>query len=530
MAMVRIHKETFKRSFLYTFLLGLLAHGYGFLHFQPSHDSLAEAVSNAANWKCKIQAGRFLKPLYDLALGRFTSFPWINGLMALVFLALAGYFVAEMLDLRKKGQIALVCGILTTNVTVTAISATYTQDFGADMCALALAMLAGFLWKVLSGPGCWVRKRTAALCLAAMAVCLAASMALYQAFVFSFVTMVMAVSVFRCLEYPQMSLKKIWAADFFAAGAAILGGLMYFAGLKVVTLVTGVSLHQNNYNSVSNAWTNREPVGERLVGCLEQLWKAFAEMPGYVYPAALPRIISLLLLAVTALCLGAGIVRLAKKKHPVGVIMTILVLTALLPFAMNGVRLLNTSVHVLMTYSYWLAYVFVFRLAIGLSETSRSKPSKWAERLTAGLLCGIVLMNIQTANAGYVKKATEQQATLSVMTRVVDRLESTEGYEPGITPVVFLGTPADYLKTFEPFEEIESIAGLNANASVTYLRAYAMYFQMIMRVNVNIVYDLSDFDLDEDTCGKTMPCFPAEDSIQMLNGVMIVKFGDWFPE
>ena len=35
MAMVRIHKETFKRSFLYTFLLGFLAHGYGFCIFSP---------------------------------------------------------------------------------------------------------------------------------------------------------------------------------------------------------------------------------------------------------------------------------------------------------------------------------------------------------------------------------------------------------------------------------------------------------------------------------------------------------------
>lgn len=119
MAVERIHKDTLKSSFLYTFLLGLLAHGYAFLQFQPSHDSLAEAVSDAVNWKCKIQAGRFLKPVYDFVFGRFTSFPWINGIMALVFLALAGYFVAEMLDLRKKGQLALVCGILATNVTVT---------------------------------------------------------------------------------------------------------------------------------------------------------------------------------------------------------------------------------------------------------------------------------------------------------------------------------------------------------------------------------------------------------------------------
>lgn len=305
---------------------------------------------------------------------------------------------------------------------------------------------------------------------------------------------------------------------------------MYFAGLKAVTWVTGVSLRQDNYNSVSNAWTNREPVGERLVGCLEQLWQAFAEMPGYVYPAALPRLINLLLVAVAGLCLVAGILRLSKKEHPAGSIGTLLLFTALLPFAMSGVRLLNTMVHVLMVYSFWLAYVFVFCLAIGPGQMRKSTLHKWAERLTAALLCGIVLMNIQTANAGYVKKSTEREATLSVMTRVVERMETLEGYEAGFTPVVFMGTPADYLDPFEPFEDIESIVGLNASSSVTYLRAYSMYFRMVMRVDVNIVYELSDFGLDEETCGKTMPSFPAKDSVQMVNGIVFVKFGDWFPE
>ena len=105
--MERINKDTLKRSFLYTFILGFLAHGYGFLHFQPSHDSLVEAVSDATNWKCKIQAGRYLKPLYDFVFGRFTSFPWINGIAALIFLSLAAYFVVEVLELRKKDKLQL---------------------------------------------------------------------------------------------------------------------------------------------------------------------------------------------------------------------------------------------------------------------------------------------------------------------------------------------------------------------------------------------------------------------------------------
>ena len=519
--MERINKDTLKRSFLYTFILGFLAHGYGFLHFQPSHDSLVEAVSDATNWKCKIQAGRYLKPLYDFVFGRFTSFPWINGIAALIFLSLAAYFVVEVLELRKKGQIAIVCGILTTNITVTALFATYAQDFGADMCALAFAMLGAYIWKEFTACDRTPKKRTAVLCELAIGVCVAASLALYQAYVFAFVTMVLIVSILRCMNHPEISLKKVWSSDFLAAGAAIVGGAMYYIGLKAVLFTTGVSYSQDSYNSVSNAWTNTEPIKDRVVACWQQLKLAFSKMPGYVYPSQLPRLINLLLLVVAGVCLMGCIVRLSKKKHSLGRILTVAAFVVLLPFSMNGARLLNQAVHILMSYSYWLGYVFVFCIAVVFMEPHKIK---CLERLTAVLLCGIVFMNIQTANACYVKKTIEQEATLSVMTRVVDRIESLDGYEAGYTPVAFIGIPAHYLNNYEPFDGLESIMGLNTNAAITYPRGYTQYFQMIMRVDVNVVYNLADYGMDEAESIKDMPNFPAKDSVQMKNGVVLVKF------
>lgn len=522
--MERINKDTLKRSFLYTFILGFLAHGYGFLHFQPSHDSLVEAVSNGSYWKWKIQLGRYLKPLYDFFLGRFTSFPWVNGIVALIWLSLAVYLVAEMLEMRKKSHIAIISGILTTNVTVTATAATYTPDLGSNMLALALAMLGAYIWKECSDHGPFLKKSTVAICGMAIGVCIAASLALYQTFVFSFVTMVLVVSVLRCLQNPEYPLKKLWISDFLAAGAAIIGGILYYIGLKMVTSVTGVSIAQDDYNSLSNAWSSTESIKDRVADCWEMFKTAFAEMPGYVYPSQLPRLINLLLLLVVSVCLVGSVIRLSKKKHPAARILSLVAFAALLPFSMNGVRLLNPFVHVLMVYSYWLAYVFVFCVAVTFVE---SRKSKWMERLTAALLCGILLINIQTANASYVKKTMEQETTLSLMTRVIDRVESLEGYEAGYTPVLFVGMPYNYLNSFAPFDEIETLTGLMGSTAITYPRGYSQYFQMIMRVNVNVVDNVTDYGMDAEAVCKDMPNFPAKDSVQMKNGVVIVKFADW---
>ena len=522
--MERINKDTLKRSFLYTFILGFLAHGYGFLHFQPSHDSLVEAVSNGSYWKWKIQLGRYLKPLYDFFFGRFTSFPWVNGIVALVWLSLAVYLVAEMLEMRKKSHIAIISGILTTNVTVTATAATYAPDLGSNMFALALAMLGAYIWKESSAYGPTPKKSTVAICGMAIGVCIAVSLALYQTFVFSFITMVLMVSVLRCLQNPEYPLKKLWISDFLAAGAAIIGGVLYYIGLKIITSVTGVAIAQDDYNSLSNAWSSTEPIKDRVADCWEKFKIAFAEMPGYVYPSQLPRLINLLLLLVVGVCLVGSVIRLSKKKHPTARILSLVAFAALLPFSMNGVRLLNPIVHALMTYSYWLAYVFVFCVAVTFAEFRKSK---WVERLTAALLCGILLINIQTANACYVKKTTEQEATLSLMTRVVDRIECVEGYDAGVTPVLFVGMPYDYLKRFTPFEDIETLIGLKGSTSITYFQGFTQYFQMIMRVDINVVSGVTDYGIDAEEVCRDMPNFPAKGSVQMKNGVVIVKFADW---
>lgn len=522
--MERINKDTLKRSFLYTFILGFLAHGYGFLHFQPSHDSLVEAVSNGSYWKWKIQLGRYLKPLYDFFFGRFTSFPWVNGIMALIWLSLAVYLVAEMLEMRKRSHIAIISGILTTNVTVTATAATYAPDLGSNMFALALAMLGAYIWKECSDHGSTPKKSTIAICGIAIGVCIAASLALYQTFVFSFVTMVLVVSVLRCLQNPEYPLKKLWLSDFLAAGAAIIGGILYYIGLKTITSVAGVDIAQDDYNSLSNAWSSTESIKDRVTDCWEMFKTAFAEMPGYVYPSQLPRLINLLLLVVVGVCLVGSVIRLSKKKHSAARILSLVAFVALLPFSMNGVRLLNSLVHTLMVYSYWLTYVFVFCVAVTFVEPRKSK---WVERVTAALLCGILLMNIQIANACYVKKTTEQEATLSLMTRVIDRVESLDGYEAGYTPVLFVGMPHNYLSTFTPFNDIEELIGLKGNSAITYPRGFLPYFQMIMRVDMNLVYNLADYGMDEAESSKDMPNFPAKDSVQMKNGVVIVKFADW---
>lgn len=87
----------------------------------------------------------------------------------------------------------------------------------------------------------------------------------HQAFLFAYITMVLLLSILKCLEEPKLSFKKLWTADFLAAGSAGIGAILYYGGLKLSARLTGISLIENNYNSVSNAWTNTEPLAAHFL-------------------------------------------------------------------------------------------------------------------------------------------------------------------------------------------------------------------------------------------------------------------------
>ncbi len=264
-----IDKQILKKSFLYTFILGLIAHGYAYANFQPSHDSLNEIVSSNGIMAWKIQLGRYLKPVYDFIFGSLNSFPWSNGIFTLFWLSIAVYFMVEVLKVKKDFHIILISGILVTNISVVALTATYEHDLSSYMCSLSIIMFAVYVWKKYTDC-CLIFSKKSFLVLVLIGFCIAISMALYQAFICVFVTMILFLSILRCIDYKHCSLKKVWASDFFAAGATGIGGVIYYIGLKLVLHFTNISLNQENYNSVSNAWLNKEPIKDRIVNCLNQ--------------------------------------------------------------------------------------------------------------------------------------------------------------------------------------------------------------------------------------------------------------------
>lgn len=515
----QINRQQLLWSFVFTYAIGLIAHAYAFLNLLASHDSLKEFAYNKDYWIWKIQLGRYLKPLYDFVLGKFGSFPWTNGLIALLWLSLSVYFVVRIFGFEKKSHIAIIAGIMSTNIVVSSLAATYIPDLSSNMLSLLFAVFACFLWLKMTENIKSLKKSHIVLMSLCTSFLLFLSMGIYQAFLFVFIAIVLIVSIQRLMTNPE-KVKTVWLNDIIAAVDTLIGGGMYCLGLKLSTFITGIE-QVDGYNSVKNAWTNTESFAYRIGETLyEFIFYTLADSE-YVYPTIITFAINVALALLCIISIFSAFRHKKDSENRKSAFVSTVLFVCALPFVMCGTRLLNSVVHQIMIYACFFTYV----LYLCIAETGyRITQKNVLKRITCVLLCCFIFINIQTANAGYVKKSTEQQSTLSVMTRVIDKIETTDGYRAGETPVAFIGVPGNYTQEYEEFSNFSKSTGLLYHNAITFYGYYEPYFDIILKADINIADSETADKITLTDRAKAMPVFPAEGSVKVIDGTVVVKF------
>lgn len=500
-----------KNVFLYTIILGIIAHGYCFLNLAVSHDSLAEFFQSG-RW-AKAYLGRiFYAPYIVLFRGRI-NLPWIIGILAIVWIAFAVYLVIRIFDIKETNLIILVSGIFVCNPTVYALSATYTHDLDADMFAMFLAVVATWLWNCEADK--WNLKKKI-IKLLVSALILAVSMGIYQSYLGVTIALIIIVCINDLLngnDYLKVLYKGITGIVM-----VIVSALLYLLMLKLFTNVTGISvLDSQSYNSVGNILSLLEGGGvERIYNTYVKFVEAFKTMITLSDIESIVLIIHLLLMSVIFYVV---IWRMFQIKWQNSILVAILL--AIMPFGMNIAIFLNDGYsHILMQYAAWMTYIFVLILIKNFKE------EKYDYFINRIIYIGVIILlfiiiseNIQIANTVYVKKNLEYQATLSYMTRVLEEIEEQEEYVVAETRVMFVGEDVEGFERYG-FEDYKILTGAGPNLSITYYGTYENYFEYILGTPI-LVY--KDSELLNDKRVKEMPIFPSDGSIKMIDEVLVVK-------
>ena len=504
-----------KKIALYTLIFMALLHGYRYVSLGFSHDSLAFAWQPDLEWQ--ISLGRYMQPFYWWIIRGRIAAPFIVGVLSYGYMVGSVYGVASLLDLKAKTTLFLLAGLMCGSLAFIALDATYSHT--ADVYMLALMLNIAAAWLCLRG-----RRRVPSV-LAAV-VLLVISTGLYQAYLQVFTALTMVWALLRLLKTDDRAIPEAVARCAQSFLALMLAMALFFVGYYVVMAVTGVEAVSRE-NSIGGM---KVLSGAALVDMVKTTWKMplwqLVRLQGRIAPLAR-------MLTAVVLMTGAAATIFTARRSRVSAwqALGMAVLVLLLPFGMNWICLFcSGAVHDLMMYAYivpLLAALAANERAWNLALADEGKQIGKKTRAAACVLPLAVLTLLFDrgiyANQIYLKKDLEYDTTLSVMTRVVDRIEQVEGYIPGETPVEFLGDiqRSKLAMTRPAFAHLDSLTGTEENYAITYGDTFWMYLEDVMGYPIKRFRETKNEEQERVT--DDMPCFPDKDSVQMVDGVVFVK-------
>jgi hypothetical protein len=172
---------------------------------------------------------------------------------------------------------------------------------------------------------------------------------------------------------------------------------------------------------------------------------------------------------------------------------------ALLPFVVDLMSAFYGGGHLLLKFaliSPWFMFIALHEQFISLVAFSAG----WKKHLTSAYSTLIILLSVVTiwsgcrlANTAYTKSFTNYQSAVHLVNRIVDRIESLDGYVPGETPVYLIGdTREHYAPQESGYAAIRDITGIGSahwDTALTYDYPFIAYLKQILRVDILLFTD-----------------------------------------
>lgn len=515
-----------------TVFFSLAVHGYRFVNSMFSHDSLLMIVQQDAAWQ--VALGRFFEPVLVFLRGDLCA-PWLLCLLQMGWFAVSVLLLAELFKIRDRFMLLAVAGVVVSSEAFIAINASYLPC--TDMYAFAL-------FAALFGVWC-IEKRKILYTLLGIAF-MVASLSTYQAFISVAIASMLLLGVLRLCDFETSLGDALKRLLYYGIVLLCTAGI-YYGVWQLVRRVLGI-WEADTYNGM--AALGEFGAGELFFSVATAYKNVFAYfaspdvMSNIVFRgmelAAVWRYVLMFVNLVVTVMILVGLFLLCRRqgeeKRPKGwqtAVRYLLVLLCLLlfPLACNFVCVMSKGMeHTLMMFGPTMLYVFGAAVAEKAGESEKKArlegrmrlfDGRAAARAMALLLGAVVWVHFIYANQIYFKKAQQEKAAYSLLTRIVADVEEVPGYEPGVTPVAISGTfeSAPHLVELPGFETIKPYS--MGKTSLTYPGTdYAM-------IDYYLGIDIYLTRVDgKDPGVQRMPVYPAAGSVAMVDGVVVVKISE----
>lgn len=522
-----VYDIRYRTIFISVFVIGLFVHGSRFFTVYLSHDDLYNLAAPGTTFT----SGRWLlQYLYNLevkVMGSHINAKAYLAVATFALLALICCVMARDLQLRSKKSLILLSAIVVTFPYVTTL---FGYSFTAAYYCLAnlMAIVAASLIQRLRPFGqFWWR-------LGLCAVLLGLSVAVYQSTLCVFIAYLMVLSIQQTL----CSEKESWKHFFLRCGTYLVGcaaGYLFYAVTnKVVLAIKGLSMSSYQGLNEMGSFTLSQMV-DRLVLAYKEFFIPSLKAYHSFYNVASARTFYMaLVLAVFVLCV-VFLVQAATKRSWAKAIQLFL-LFALTPAAINSVFLIvdpeTTVIYSLMMFG--MVFTPICALSAlehvgwgsGISHKVYSQLSRLGCSVVALLLVYTCVYFGYLANVCYTKTAIQQEQTTSYFTRLITRIQSVEGYSTSL-PVAYMDGQGKDNEQLQ-LHDFDTITILKPYHYTDKINLYN--WQQYMRVWCGYApATVSQEELDRISSTskvQEMPCYPDDGSIQIIDGVIVVKFAD----
>ncbi len=495
-------KTEWKYAFLATFVIGLLTHFYKFSNTLLNHDS----VFNYYASQNMVGSGRWLLSV-ACSFSSFFDLPWVTGILSLIFISLTTVVIIDLFEVKNPIVIGLTGGLL---VSFPAITEALFFGFTADgfFLSMLLAALAARLQKINDN-------KISHLILSMLLIC--CSCGIYQAYVSFALMLLICHFIFYVLNHEDIK-----TVDCFKwIGRQIInfgGGLgLYYVIWKICLKVEHFTA--TSYQGIDSLKFSFGTIFSAIPAIVKSFVQILIEWNVFEHGWTVYGILNVIFVIIAAAVIIYSVLKTKLYRQKIKLLLVVICCGAV-PFAAYMWRFTSDTV----SYGYrMLASLFVILDFILILADKYY--NKFLGSAAAILLALIIFNNGINANISYFYLDKEYKNSYAQASEMVARIHETD---TDTKEVLVIGDSRtedsldkDPVKKYIPYftSMIEQSYLFDNEHWVPFINN-TFYADFIKADNT------TEEKIKSMEKTKSMGIWPASDSIQIIDNVIVIKISD----
>lgn len=500
-------------AFFVAFLAGILTHITMITETIMSQDGLWNSMQYSRPGAWETTLGRWGISLAE-RFDNFIAIPTVSTISCIFVFAITAIFIVDLFDIKNKVYIIFTSLIIVVTPTLTVTLLYIYTSFAYCLNFLISTLVIWFLYK------CKYKK----IGFVAAILCFMFSLSIYQSYIGVSIGLCVMMSILDLLKNNK-SIKQVFKDILKTVVVVLIGAILYYIVTMIILKVSNLEL--SVYKGAQNISVLGILTGLKttIVQAYKDFFKFFLK-DTIVYNTNFRReVLYEVFFIATGITTIMSFVSMKEKTNKIKIqkILLISLFIILLPLALNIIDIVAVGTEMYALTSTQM--ILVIPLAFAIFETiSNGVIIKWLAIVSCFAIIGTYYIADNTSYAAI--KLTYNQA-YSTACRIMDRIETTEGYDPSY-PILFGGIIGDYNypRTSSIYTYTVGSVTLNPTFHGSYSGSIGTWVKF-MKVFLGIdVVPCPDDVYNKIATGeeyKQMKNFPDPSSVKIINGIVVVK-------